>query len=65
MVEVAIGRVKEELLFLELVAERDGARMSPASVGLCPQGKLLCEAHFVYVEKGASKQFEFDCREKG
>lgn len=45
MVEIAVGRVKEELLLLELVAELDGAGMRSGGVGLFPEGKLLCEAH--------------------
>jgi hypothetical protein len=65
MVEVAVGRVKEELLLLELVAKLDGTRMGRASVGLCPQGKLLCEAHFVSVGRVRGRTLNLALVKKG
>ena len=44
VVEVAVRRVKEELLVPELMAELDRPG-GLATVGLFPEGKLLCEAH--------------------
>ena len=47
VVEVAVGGVEEELLVLQLVAERDGAIVTGIDIHLFPQGefRVLCETH--------------------
>ena len=50
MVEVAVRRVKEELLVPELMAKLDRPS-GLATVGLFPEGKLLWEAHFDFFEQ--------------
>ncbi len=49
VVQVAIRRVKEELLVPELVAKLDWSGLGVG--GLFPEGKLLCEAHCEFFEQ--------------